>query len=589
MHQTSGKYRPVRAKANTSKLQALAKARIAKAQKKAAETSAGETEATPTQSPKKSPSPKGRTGKKFSHFKNLRQSTDGSDSEYCIISLQSLESLVSQLACNDCKTNNLSCYLSERKGFAVKVCVKCKTCDDTVAENYSSVRIKNHQSTRPPFDINRKLVSAFLSVGVGHNAMLRFGQELGMKVMDISSWTDHFKKLSAEAKELLKKILDESRAAVRRAHEALDPSLVGKRIICIAVSVDGSWHRRGHASLYGVVLIIDILTGLVVDIEILSKYCHLCAITKIELGENTPEFQVWHEGHVKSGECSINFEGASGNMEAYGMLACWKRSEEEAGMQYTSVLGDGDGKSHSLLLKEDPPIYGPDVKIEREECTNHVSKRLGTALRNLKQKTPGLGGRAAGALTDQVITSLQGFFHKALTKNIPDIKKMQQAIKATVLHCGSTDKKPNHSLCPKTPDDTNWCFYNKRKYKREKDLGTHEKMPVKLDEKVVKAILPVYERLSSEELMKRCARGGTSNANEGIHSVIWKKVPKHVFVSLDRLMLGVIHAVGEWNFGAEGFLNIQSQVTGHLPSESSQVIQNIFLLFLPYLFSSRIP
>ena len=28
-------------------------------------------------------------------------------------------------------------------------------------------------------------------------------------------------------------------------------------------------------------------------------------------------------------------------------------------------------------------VYGDDVKITKEECTNHVAKRMGTALRKL--------------------------------------------------------------------------------------------------------------------------------------------------------------------------------------------------------------
>ena len=51
---------------------------------------------------------------------------------------------------------------------------------------------------------------------------------------------------------------------------------------CTTVSFDGSWQKRGHTSLYGLATVIDVLTGLVLDYEILSKYCHVCAIKKAE-------------------------------------------------------------------------------------------------------------------------------------------------------------------------------------------------------------------------------------------------------------------------------------------------------------------
>ena len=48
----------------------------------------------------------------------------------------------------------------------------------------------------------------------------------------------------------------------------------------IDVTFDGTWHKRGFTSMYGVAVVIDILTGYVIDYEVLSKYCHACAISK---------------------------------------------------------------------------------------------------------------------------------------------------------------------------------------------------------------------------------------------------------------------------------------------------------------------
>lgn len=46
-----------------------------------------------------------------------------------------------------------------------------------------------------------------------------------------------------------------------------------------------------------------------------------------------------------------------------------------------------------------------------------------------------------------------------------------------------------------------------------------------------------------------------------IHSVICKRVPKHIFVSMDRLFVGLIKGVGEWYMGFIRVLNLKSEVT----------------------------
>ena len=64
--------------------------------------------------------------------------------------------------------------------------------------------------------------------------------------------------------------------------------------LCITVSFDGSWHNRGHTSRYGVAAVIDVLTGLVVDYVVLSKYFHACSMKKTVLGEMSEAFHTWY-------------------------------------------------------------------------------------------------------------------------------------------------------------------------------------------------------------------------------------------------------------------------------------------------------
>ncbi|GFO20577.1 hypothetical protein PoB_004708200 [Plakobranchus ocellatus] len=80
------------------------------------------------------------------------------------------------------------------------------------------------------------------------------------------------------------------------------------------------------------------------------------------------------------------------------------------------MVSDGDSKAFNKLLEVLP--YGPDVVILKEDCINHVGKRLGTALRNLvadcSKKGITLGGRGYGRLTAETIWKLQIYYSMAI-------------------------------------------------------------------------------------------------------------------------------------------------------------------------------
>ncbi|GFU28140.1 uncharacterized protein TNCV_346321 [Trichonephila clavipes] len=258
--------------------------------------------------------------------------------------------------------------------------------------------------------------------------------------------------------------------------------------------------------------------------------------------KQAPSFRFGNRGIQK------NFDGSSGSMEMHAAYILWNRSISDCAMRYTTVLCDGDAKTHQHLNEK--KVYGDDVVIVKEECVNHVAKRLGTALRNKvkewRSKGVTLGGRKQGSLTDATITKLQNFYRKAIVDNVPEVEKMKASIFATLFHCMSTDAKPMHSKCP--DGKLSWCFYNRAKTDN-KVPGSHKSMKTKLSEEVVAKIMPVYQRLASNEILLRCVSGKTQNANESLHSCIWRKCPKDVFVSKKRIDLAVTAAVSEVNIG----------------------------------------
>lgn len=147
------------------------------------------------------------------------------------------------------------------------------------------------------------------------------------------------------ANKLEEEVLKDTRGTIRQAYIENDPSLANNRNIDIACSYDGTWHRRGHSSLYGIGIAIDMLTGLVVDFQFLSKYCHMWATSAAKLDADSPEYRIWYEGHKKSRECNINFEGSSGSMEVHAVEMIWCRSIQKNNLRYTAILSDADART----------------------------------------------------------------------------------------------------------------------------------------------------------------------------------------------------------------------------------------------------
>ena len=262
-------------------------------------------------------------------------------------------------------------------------------------------------------------------------------------------------------------------------------------------------------------------------------------------------YDVWRQDHIEAGECQKNFDGSSGMMEVEGAKTLWLRSVAEHKLRYTTLLSDGDCKTHTVLTELKP--YGEGVEIDKEECVNHVSKRLGTAMRNLvKEKKKGgdiLGGRGKGKLTQRVMDRLQAHYAKAIRGN-STVEDMSRAVWASYYHCSSTDASPNHNLCPK--GQASWCFFNRAKARHPKKRPPrHEgNVTAPLCRLVSKYLFPIYKRLADKELLKRCLRGKTQNRNEALHGVIWSRCPKTNFASLSKVETAALVSVGEFNMGS---------------------------------------
>ena len=133
----------------------------------------------------------------------------------------------------------------------------------------------------------------------------------------------------------------------------------------IIVAIDGSYSHIGHHSSGGVSFISEIFTGRLLDYEYTEK-CFKCKSCNIFDSKNP-------EDKCPDGK----FHGSSGQMEVQNALILFRRSQQW-GFRYTIVVSDGDNKVYPRL--RDANIYGPDVKIEKYECANHLQKRCHKSL-----------------------------------------------------------------------------------------------------------------------------------------------------------------------------------------------------------------
>ena len=85
--------------------------------------------------------------------------------------------------------------------------------------------------------------------------------------------------------------------------------------------------------------------------------------------------------------------------------------------------------------------------MKKLECVRNVQKRIGCRLRNLKKKEKGLGGKSK--LTDRIIDKLQNYYGIDIRSNKNNLKAMQAATRAILLHVASSKKNNLHyPHCP---------------------------------------------------------------------------------------------------------------------------------------------
>ena len=72
----------------------------------------------------------------------------------------------------------------------------------------------------------------------------------------------------------------------------------------VTVTCDGTWLKRGFTAIYGAVVVASWESGQVLDVEILCKYCSVCAAHQ-HMDQKTQEYEDWYEAHKDSCETRV--------------------------------------------------------------------------------------------------------------------------------------------------------------------------------------------------------------------------------------------------------------------------------------------
>lgn len=250
-------------------------------------------------------------------------------------------------ACQTCGSN-LTINFERQFGLAYEIVVSCTNCDDK-SKLFSSpqvpVGLSNLIKPKHLFDINIRYVYGLRTIGKGPTA----GKTLA-GVMNLppppTRFSPYVDVIGKAVSNVAKTSMDN---ALKEAVEKNDGNSD------LSIALDGSWQKRGHTSLNGVVSATSFDTGKVIDVAVRSKFCRC-----------KDKYSNKHEE-----KCCANYIGVSGGMEISGVKEIFERSLERD-VRYEYYLGDGDSKAFQQVA--DLHLYGQDIELKKLECIGHVQK-----------------------------------------------------------------------------------------------------------------------------------------------------------------------------------------------------------------------
>ena len=181
---------------------------------------------------------------------------------YRFIDLEILNNVFQLLCCPTCHgALQLFENSEKKKGLASFLSVKCHC---GFSHDFYTSTSSSHQS----FDINKRAAYTFRALGHGFSGLTKFTSLMNMpKAMTHNNYDKVVENVSNVVKDVAHETMQDAANEIKREEEEITNT---------AVSVDGSWQKRGYSSFNGVVTAISMETGKILDVEPLTRMCVGC-------------------------------------------------------------------------------------------------------------------------------------------------------------------------------------------------------------------------------------------------------------------------------------------------------------------------
>lgn len=182
----------------------------------------------------------------------------------------------------------------------------CDECSGEVSlyEDEPEKVSENLETGKEVYDSNLRMVYSSMVNDIVNNGLMKQCSVLGVphfservyqkyKTVICSTVSSKFQNYQNRAVEAIFKFYGEE----------LDIHPCDNGILDIDVSFDGSWMTRGHKSRIGVAFVVDCNTEIVVDLAVLSTYCHSCTLLARQHTRNSiseEEFRKRREEHKEN-------------------------------------------------------------------------------------------------------------------------------------------------------------------------------------------------------------------------------------------------------------------------------------------------
>ncbi|XP_055860972.1 uncharacterized protein LOC129921843 isoform X2 [Biomphalaria glabrata] len=214
-----------------------------------------------------------------------------------------LTTMVCLLCCPHCFDKKLTMCITQSKGMAHLIKIKCLNCETYLWPDWTSKKSNNVH-----LDINVRAVAALKESGILHSKFDRFCGLMSMPCMHRNTYNNLANIVNTAIIEAGEECMIRASAVVhgRNISQPLttDDRISSTGCPVITVSFDGTWHKRA-THLIQELAVIDFDTGLVIDTEVLSNYCCVCDSNSAELNFDASK-------HM----CQKNFSGSANAMEA---------------------------------------------------------------------------------------------------------------------------------------------------------------------------------------------------------------------------------------------------------------------------------